>query len=152
MKKTSSDLLFLDVNALLAIAWPNHQFHSAVLRRMSVRGQLRGQQWATCALTELGFLRLSCNPAAVSNHKTAAEAASLLALLVADPLHVYFGSLPTVCGRGARPLFDKIMGHKQITDAYLLEIARRNNAIFLTFDRRLQALAGARVQIEILTG
>jgi len=31
MRKVSSDLLLLDVNVLLAIAWPNHQFHLAAV-------------------------------------------------------------------------------------------------------------------------
>jgi predicted nucleic acid-binding protein len=59
MKTESSSLLLLDVNVLLALAWPNHQFHAAALRELQPR---RGR-WATCALTQLGFIRLSSNPA-----------------------------------------------------------------------------------------
>ncbi|MBL8175293.1 MAG: hypothetical protein JNK48_11535 [Bryobacterales bacterium] len=57
MKKASSDLLLLDVNVLLAIAWPNHQFHRAAVKAVSARNR-----WATCALTQLGFIRLSSIP------------------------------------------------------------------------------------------
>jgi predicted nucleic acid-binding protein len=34
MKKATSELLLLDVNVLLAMAWPNHQFHRAVIKRL----------------------------------------------------------------------------------------------------------------------
>ena len=84
MKKASYDLLLQDVNVLLAIAWPNQQFHSTAIAALSSR-----KRWATCALTQLGFIRLSSNPAAVATAKNPQEAASLLARLVADSLHVY---------------------------------------------------------------
>ena len=59
MKRGSSNTLLLDVNVLLAIAWPNHQFFPTARKRLeSHRGR-----WATCALTELGFIRLSAQPA-----------------------------------------------------------------------------------------
>jgi uncharacterized protein len=89
MKKASSDLLLLDVNVLLALAWPNHQFHAAASQRL----ESSREHWATCALTQLGFIRLSSNPAAVATAKTPAEAARLLSLMVRDPLHVYLKSL-----------------------------------------------------------
>jgi predicted nucleic acid-binding protein len=81
MKKESSSLLLLDVNVLLALAWPNHQFHVASLRAL----QSRRDRWATCALTQLGFIRLSSNPAAIPTAKGPAEAAALLEAMVADP-------------------------------------------------------------------
>jgi hypothetical protein len=90
MKKGSSNLLLLDLNVLLAVAWPNHQFHAAALRAL----EATADRWATCALTELGFIRLSSNPAAIPTAKSLAEAASVLAGMLGDPLHVYLGSLP----------------------------------------------------------
>ena len=63
--------LLLDVNALLALAWPNHQFHRAVVARLDTRPSPR---WATCALTQLGFVRLSSNPAVVEMRQTPARA------------------------------------------------------------------------------
>src|SRR5690349_895564 len=106
MKKASSDLLLLDVNVLLAIAWPNHQFHAAAIRALS--GQRR---WATCALTQLGFIRLSSNPAAVATAKRPSEAVALLTRLVADSLHVYLESLPAPASQDCQDAFAKILGH-----------------------------------------
>jgi len=65
MKKESSDLLLLDINVLLALAWPNHQLN----RRARKRFISSSERWATCAVTQLGFIRLSSNPAAVSPAK-----------------------------------------------------------------------------------
>ena len=64
MKRASSDLLLLDLNVLLAVAWPNHQFHASANSALS-----RKNRWATCALTQLGFIRLSSNPAAIPTAK-----------------------------------------------------------------------------------
>ena len=115
MKKASSELLLLDVNVLLALAWPNHQFHAGATRRLeSSRGR-----WASCALTQLGFIRLSSNPAAVPAAKTPAEAATLLAAMVKDRQHVYLKVLNAPSGRESLRVFQEILGSKQVTDAYL---------------------------------
>lgn len=69
----------LDINVLLALAWPNHQNHAAAhgwFARESRHG------WATCAFTQLGFVRPSSNPAypsgAVPPVKTARQAGGRL--------------------------------------------------------------------------
>ena len=147
MKKESSSLLLLDVNVLLALAWPNHQFHVAALRAL----QSRRYRWATCALTQLGFIRLSSNPVAIPTAKGPAEAASLLGAMAADPLHVYLESLPSPVAKGCREAFAAILGSRQVTDAYLLTLARRNRAIFVTFDTKLEGLADPETRIRVLT-
>jgi len=147
MKKASSELLLLDVNVLLALAWPNHQFHAAATRRL----ESRRDRWATCALTELGFIRLSSNPAVVPAAKTPVEAAALLAAMVKDPLHVYLKSLSAPSDEESIRVFEKILGSKQVTDAYLLRLARQHRARLATFDTRLQVLARNEKEIETLT-
>jgi hypothetical protein len=52
--------------------------------------------------------------------------------------------------KGAFVVFDRIFGYKQITDAYLLGLARRRRATFLTFDARLRGLADSETRLEIL--
>jgi hypothetical protein len=147
MKKVSSELLLLDVNVLLALAWPNHQFHAAATRRL----ESSRDRWATCALTQLGFIRLSSNPAAVPAAKTPAEAATLLAAMVKDPLHAYLKSLSAPSDEESIRLFERILGSKQVTDAYLLRLARQHEAKLLTFDSRLRALTSDEKEIEVLT-
>lgn len=145
-KKKASSSLLLDVNVLLALAWPNHQFHAAATRRF----EASADRWATCALTQLGFIRLSSNRAVIPHATTPAEAAALLAAMVRDPLHVYLASLPSPVERDLLAGFGTILGPGQVTDAYLLALARRRHATFVTFDSRLRALAGSAVKTEIL--
>jgi len=142
MKKASSDLLLLDVNVLLAIAWPNHQFHAAAVAALSSQNL-----WATCALTQLGFIRLSSNPAAVATARSPHEATGLLARLVADSLHIYLDSLPAPASEDWRDAFAKLLGHQQVTDAYLLRLAA---AVLVTFDPRLESAAGGQPRVTVL--
>jgi len=95
------------------------------------------QPWATCALTQLGFVRLSCNEAAVGVPKTAGEVIALLGALTADRAHVFLASLPSPVAFA--PAFDRILGHQQVTDAYLVGLARHHEALLLTFDQRAEA-------------
>jgi toxin-antitoxin system PIN domain toxin len=133
------------VNVLLAIAWPNHQFHARAVAALSSR-----KRWATCALTQLGFIRLSSNPAAVATASSPHEAAGLLARLVADALHVYLDELPAPASEGWRDAFDALLGHRQVTDAYLLRVAAANKAVLVTFDRKLESVAGGWAKARVL--
>jgi hypothetical protein len=145
MKKASSDLLLLDVNVLLAIAWPNHQFHATAVTALS-----SANRWATCALTQLAFIRLSSNPAAIATAKSPQEAVSLLARLVADSMHVYLDSLPAPVSADWRDAFTTLLGHQQVTDAYLLRLAAANDALLVTFDRRLESVSGDKPRVKVL--
>lgn len=139
------DLLLLDVNVLMAIAWPNHQFHKAAIEALG-----SNRRWATCALTQLGFIRLSSNPAVVDAGRRPQQAAELLGRLISDPFHVYVDLLPAPASAGWQDVFEKLLGHKQVTDAYLLRLAAANQAVLLTFDRRLESLAGDRARVKVL--
>jgi hypothetical protein len=100
----------LDVNVLLAIDWPNHQFHATAIAALS--GQNR---WATCALTQLGFIRLSSNPTAIVTAKSLHEATGLLARLVADSFHIYLDSLPAPTSKDWRSRAGAANGGSRIT-------------------------------------
>jgi toxin-antitoxin system PIN domain toxin len=137
--------LLLDVNVLLALAWPNHQFHAAVLARLEQRPAPR---WATCALTQLGFVRLSSNPKIVEVRKTPAEAVGLLADLTRDQQHVYLETLPAL--PIAASVFRHLLGHQQVTDAYLLGIAEASGARLLTLDRRVVPPGRTPAHVEVI--
>jgi len=138
-------MLLLDVNALLALAWPNHQFHGAVVRRLDRRPNPR---WATCLLTQLGFVRLSSNPAIVDVRKTPGQALDLLSRLIADERHTYLEVLPSLVS--LESTYRPLLGHQQVTDAYLVAVAEANDATLLTLDRRLVATVIARHRVEAL--
>lgn len=143
MKKVTD--LLLDVNVLVALAWPNHQFHAAAQRRL----RLTHERWATCAITQLGFIRVSSTPALVGAAQTPGEAARLLAAMTTDSRHVYLGSLPSPLDFGDRQ-FDQILGSRQVTDVYLVNLARTHGVKLLTFDSKLRHLADGGAAMEIL--
>jgi hypothetical protein len=137
--------LLLDVNVLLALAWPNHQFHNTVLERLDRRPS---PTWATCLLTQLGFVRLSSNPAIVDVRQSPAQAIDLLQRLTSDEHHVYFGVLPTL--DSIEDTFKRLLGHQQVTDAYLVAVAAANKAILLTLDQRLVSTVVGGDHVEAL--
>ena len=144
--KATSDLLLLDVNVLLAMAWPNHQFHVAAIQRL----EANRNRWATCAITQLGFIRLSSNPPVVPRPRSPSEAAALLSIMVQDARHVYLDALPSPTAKDFGAELAGLLGHKQVTDAYLLALARRHGAAFVTFDARMKHLKASGATLEIL--
>ena len=50
----------LDLNLLTALLWPRHEHHEVAHTWFDER---RVDGWATCPLTQLGFVRLVSNPA-----------------------------------------------------------------------------------------
>ena len=136
-------LLFLDVNVLMALAWTNHPFHAKAVRRLGT-GE---QKWATCVQTQLGFIRLSSNPTIVLVSKRPAEAQDMLAAMTADPNHVYLEDQPAPLSKPVRDLLSQLLGTKQVTDAYLLAVARHHQATFLTCDVRMRALGAGDIEL-----
>ena len=141
--KSESDLLFPDVNVLIALAWPNHPAHDSSRRRF----ESSQERWGTCVLTELGFVRLYTNPSVVVATKRPREAMDTLAAMTGDPKHVYLAELPAPRSTPVRELFAELLGHNQVTDAYLLAVARHHGATFLTFDGRMRSLAPGHVEV-----
>lgn len=139
-RKATSKALLLDVNVLLALAWPNHQFHRQARARLA-----KTQPWATCAITELALIRLYLTPAVVHARKSAAEALAILSAMAEDDYHEYWSELPELTEARGSGAFARVLGHHQVNDAYLLELARRHGGRLLTFDRRLEALGPAGV-------
>jgi hypothetical protein len=146
MKRASSEKVLLDVNVLFALAWPNHQFHAAAANRLDASGE----RWATCALTELGFIRLSTNPNVVRTSVSPAKAASLLAGMLSDAKHVYIEAMPSPVAPANLRDLNRVLGAMQLTDLYLLRVAADASARFLTFDSRLGELARDLCQVEVL--
>ena len=65
----------LDVNVLIALAWPNHAHHGAAHRWFDDAGRAG---WATTPFTESGFVRVSSNRAAIPTATSPALALELL--------------------------------------------------------------------------
>lgn len=117
----------LDANVLLALTWPNHQHHGAAhdwFRSHARHG------WASCAFTQVAFIRLSANPAYTPSAVSPREAALLLTELLQHKNHCFWPSPPAV-----NPgVYSRALGHQQVNDAYLVSVARKKNGRLVTFD------------------
>jgi hypothetical protein len=132
----------LDVNVLLALAWPNHQHHAAAQRWLQREARYG---WATCALTQLAFIRLSSNPAYTADAVSPSTAAALLQQYCEHPRHRFWES-----PLAAEPrLYQRALGHQQVNDAWMVELARQRRGRLVTFDASLQVhdAGGAVVQV-----
>ncbi|MEI6623061.1 MAG: TA system VapC family ribonuclease toxin [Actinomycetes bacterium] len=131
----------LDVNVLVSLAWPNHVHHVAARTWFSNR--LPEQGWATTPITECGFVRVSSNRSAIPTAVTPVEALSLLARIRATAGHRFLpDDVEDVLGQGYLAS-NRLVGHRLVTDAHLLALARRHGARLATLDRGVVTMAGA---------
>jgi hypothetical protein len=138
---TGERAALLDINVLVPLTWVAHAHH-ACARRWFEEHAPRG--WATTPITELGFVRLSSNPSATASAATPKEAIALLEALTALPGHVFWpDDLRFVVGQGNEDL--ALRGHKNVTDAHLVVLARRHGGTLVTFDQRLSATKSVQV-------
>lgn len=139
----------LDVNVLLALAWPNHQFHSAATAWFR---DASAATWCTCSLTELSFVRLSSNPRFTAHAHTPLEATRLLQRLRRVGAHCFLEATLSCASAEFEAVIERAYGAKQVTDAYLIALAQQHGVRFVTFDRRLVALAHSLDQVLVLGG
>lgn len=128
----------LDINILTALLWPAHEHHEVAHAWF---GRRADAPWATCSLTQLGFVRIVSNPAFSRDALSPAEAVALLAENLGHPRHEFWTEslqVPTA----VRGIQARRQGFKQLTDAYLLAVAQRRRGVLATFDRGLRTLAG----------
>lgn len=131
-----SAVRLLDVNALIALMWPAHEDHSTVqqwFHAISPRG------WATCPFTQAGFIRIVSNPAFSPDAVTPGEALNILQSNLSIKGHRFWAEAIS-CGDAVQPFREQIVGHRQVTDAYLLGLAKHHKGVLATLDRAILAL------------
>ena len=128
----------LDVNVLLALLDRDHVLHERGRRWFE---QEIGHGWASCAVTQNGFIRVLSQPGYPSPVSTR-TATGLLAVATAAHHHEYWGSEVSILDEA---IFDhsRIHGPRQLTDVYLLGLAARHGGRLVTFDQTI-ALAAVR--------
>ena len=129
----------LDVNTLLALAWPNHVHHEAAQGWFA---EHRSRGWATCSITQTGFVRVSSNTSALADARSPQEAIGLLGQIIALPNHVFWTDDLSITHRKWVAV-EKLVGYRQITDAHLLGLAIKRGGRLATFDRGIRALVPA---------
>jgi len=138
----------LNTNVLLALAWPNHVHHGDALSWFRAKG---GHGFATCPLTQTGFVRISSNPSFTVQAVTPGQALALLTRLMGMQGHRFWPDdlgMPEAC-----PPDGFLATHRQVTDAYLLALAAAHDGILATLDRGIRTLARNSLErLELLTG
>ncbi len=129
-------VFLLDVNVLVALAWPAHQSHGAV-QRWFERNSHHG--WATCPFTQAGFVRVLSNPAFSRDAVAPEEAVRVLGANLKHRFHRFWpDGISYVEAAGS--LGHRVRGHRQVTDAYLLGLAIHHRGRLATMDRAVQEL------------
>jgi uncharacterized protein len=120
----------LDGNVLVAMSLNGHPHHGRVHAWL---GTVRDDHFATCPVTEGTLLRLHMQQA---YDKTAGAAWIVLSDLHAHPKHVFWPENFSY----TEISFTRLTGYRQITDAWLAELAKRKNGKLATLDEPLSAL------------
>ncbi len=117
----------LDANVLVALIVSDHIHHDPAEGWFT---RLEGS-FATCPITQGSLVRLL-----IRQGRTADETHAIVAALTRDSRHEFWPdsvSFTDVAVQG-------VIGHRQVTDAYLAQLARANGGALATFDRGLAAL------------
>lgn len=126
----------LDLNLLAALFWPSHEYHAVAHDWFN---QKHVDRWATCPLTQLGFVRLVSNPAFSRDALSVRDALTLLLKNLEHPDHVFWSANRDAAS--LTPMVPSLRDHQQVTDAYLLALAHQHGGLVATFDRGLGDLA-----------
>jgi uncharacterized protein len=119
--------VLLDANVLIALLVDDHVHHTAAESWFAGMAA----NFATCPVTQGSLLRLL-----LREGQSAAAARAVLSQAAANPRHefwpddVAYTDVPTT----------GIVGHRQVTDAHLAQLARSRKARLATFDQAMAKL------------
>jgi len=136
----------LDLNVLIALTVPGHEHHRKAQQCFVSSGR---EDLGICPLTEAGFLRVTTNPAFRPGPYTLDQAIAILQALKGHPAYRYWEIKESWVTLTA-PFATRILGHQQVTDAYLLGLAIKEDLVLVTFDAGIRHLAGAEYSKNLL--
>lgn len=119
--------VLLDANALIALLVDDHVHHAAAENWFAGMGQ----NFATCPVTQGSLMRLF-----IREGQPAAAARAVLSGTAANPRHEFW---PDDVPYTDVPV-KGIIGHRQVTDAYLAQLARARGSRLATFDQAMAKL------------
>lgn len=129
----------LDVNVLIALIDPAHVAHDDAHHWFATVGN---DSWATSPITENGVIRIVGNPKYPTSPGSPAVVANIVRALRALPGHQFW---PDCISLVETPGLDvaKVLTAGQVTDTYLLALAKSRGGQLATFDRKLSTLSVA---------
>ncbi len=133
---TKSKVHLLDANVLIALATPEHSLNARAAAWFR-----KGHRFATCPITQGAIVRFHLRAGVDATAKSARlllESISSLARHEFWPDDASYLDMPT---KG-------IIGHRQVTDAYLALLARKHAGLLATMDQALAAVHAGTILIE----
>jgi len=126
----------LDVNLLIALLWPAHEAHDKAQRWFAENADYG---WATCPITQAGFVRIVSNPSFSRRSSSPKDALRILAASLEHRAHRFWAE-----DIGVQDAFaisgQRLVAHQQVTDAYLLGFALHKKGRMATLDSSLPEL------------
>jgi predicted nucleic acid-binding protein len=122
----------LDVNALVALGFLQHEFHERIARWVRALASKGAPELVTCSITELGFVRVLAQ--APQYEFSVSQARTLLLRLKTTDI-LKFTFVPDDHDVSHIPAWVKTA--KQTTDGHLAQLARAKGAILATLDGRI---------------
>ncbi len=136
----------LDVNVLVALFDPDHVHHDMAHDWFA---ESREAGWATCPLTENGVIRILSNLRYSPDAEPTPRVVKRLCQFCASGHHEFWSDDVSLRDetwfRTAAPV-----SHRQITDVYLLGLAKKHGGRLATFDRTIPVAAVAGAQPDDL--
>jgi uncharacterized protein len=139
-------IALLDVNVLIALVDPNHRHHQpaqAFFKSAMPTG------WATCPLTENGFLRIMGSRSYPMGPGSPEAARRLLGSYVGGRGHQFWADDISLFNlRTIKTLPEP----GSLTDLYLLALAHKHGGRLVTFDQKIDVMMvkGAHHSLEVL--
>ncbi len=123
-------MYLFDINLLIALADPEHEHHAKAEAFFLAHHQ---EGWATCPLTENGFIRIVGNASYPKGPGSTTLARDALRQLCANEGHRFWPDDLSLRGADGLPV------SKHLTDHYLLSLAVHRQGKLVTMDRHIQA-------------
>ena len=117
----------LDANVLIALVVGDHVHHDAAEKWFIASPD----RFATCPITEGSLLRLL-----LREGQTAPDAQALLDAVSHSDRHEFWPDSLSCCDVS----LNGVLGHRQVTDAYLAQLARNQDGRLATFNQGLAKL------------
>jgi uncharacterized protein len=136
----------LDVNLLLALSDPMHVHHEAAHRWFVAEGH---RSWATCPLTENGFVRIASHPNYPNRPGDVLTVSAILRQLCEARGHQFWADDISIVDILESRV---IITHAQITDVYLAGLAIHKEGRLATLDQRIpvDAVRGGKEALELI--
>src|SRR5579864_2971778 len=140
----------LDVNVLVALFDPDHIHHDLAHDWFA---EQRPDGSATCPLTENGFVRVLSHPKYGQAQPRPSWLIGRLHRFCSSGHHAFWPDIVSLRDEASFPR-NAALGHRQLTDVYLLGLAKRMGGALATFDRSISVatVSGAKPDQLLMIG